>query len=69
MSSVIEAGAAAARAILEKRAPAVSKADRTALALLMAEAFAKGALWGIERAQHAAAITHAKVESEIGEAS
>ncbi len=66
MSSVISRGAAAAREILDKRDPYGSVLlDHVFIRALLAEAFAHGALWGIERTAHAVAITGAKYRTEL----
>ena len=67
MSSVIERGHAVAREILDRRDPLGSTpVDHAFIRSLLVEAFAHGAMWGIERTQHAVAITHARYATERG---
>jgi hypothetical protein len=67
MSSVTATARDFAVVFVDKCTPKREPLSAATAELMVAQAFARGAVWGIERAQHAAAITHAKFQAELEE--
>ncbi len=66
MSRLLQAAGEAARQLVNKRDPFGSvPLDHGFIRTLLIEAFMQGALYGVERGQHALAITHARLRTDL----